>query len=31
LFQFYSCRGSKNCYCFQHEDSNIYYCFHRNY
>ena len=31
LFQFSSCRGSKNCYCFQHEDSNIYYCFHRNY
>ena len=31
LFQFSSCRGSKNRYCFQHEDSNIYYCFHRNY
>ncbi len=24
LFQFSSCRGSKNCYCFQQEDSNIY-------
>ena len=31
LFQFSSCCGSKNCYCFQHEDSNMYYCFHRNY
>jgi hypothetical protein len=30
VFQFCSCRGSKNRYCFWPEDSNIYYCFHRN-
>ena len=31
VFQFCSCRGSKNRYCFRPEDSYIYYCFHRNY
>ena len=31
LFKLSSCWGSKNRYCFQREDSNIYYCFHRNY
>ena len=31
VFQFCSCRGSKNRYCFRPEDSNIYYSFHRNY